>query len=394
LPAVASSPIIFEGTMKLLEEIGIAEDNYALPGSRAEHFVLNFVGHFDVIIPVSERLNLQRSYIRGLDRAHFDYTLWKKMETLAPYITLRQGFGMTDLLRDTEGKICGIVGKESKSGEETFTADLVVGADGRFSLTASKIGAKVVEERNSFVTGGYEAQWEGVLPYKPGLPTEVSFYNTARGYSTLFMPISEGRYYAGAYMRAQDAQRGSQTPQEFYIDCLKRIPEAWQRLAGATQVSDLEGIRPIENGYREAFGPGWALVGDAFHYKDPLDGQGIYDALTETKLLAQAIHRWKSGEIPWEQAGVAYRQKAWAFSYPMFQMTTARIQREMHTFPPNVVINTLIRWQLTDPQYQTDFLRALARIGEPLDVTSLPSAGTMLRGLLRSFYSNGNESAA
>jgi 2-polyprenyl-6-methoxyphenol hydroxylase-like FAD-dependent oxidoreductase len=115
LPAVASSPIIFEGTMRMLEEIGIAEEDYALPGSRAEHFVLNFVGHFDVIIPVAERLQLQRNYLRGLDRAHFDYTLWKKMESLAPYITLRQGFGMTDLLKDNDGRFAALSGKNRKA---------------------------------------------------------------------------------------------------------------------------------------------------------------------------------------------------------------------------------------------------------------------------------------
>jgi len=394
LPAVASSPVIFEGTMKMLDELGMAEEDYSLPGSRADHFALNFVGHFDVIIPVSRRLKLERNYIRGLERAHFDYAMWKKMQTFAPYITLRQGFGMVDVVRDSSGKINGIVGKESKGSEETFTADLVVGADGRFSITAHKVGAKVVEERNTHTTGGYEAQWEGVLPYKKGLSAEVSFYNTARGFSTLFMPIGEGQYYAGVYMRAQDVQRGQQSAQDYYIASLKRIPDTWKRLEGAKQITELEGIRPIENGYREAYGPGWALVGDAFHYKDPLDGQGVYDALTETKILAEVIGQWKSGNLTWDQAGAQYKERAWEFSYPMFNMTTARVQREMHSFPPNLVINTLIRWQLSDPEYQTNFLRALARVGSPLDVAATPSPAMIWRGIKRSFSSNGDESAA
>ncbi len=387
LPAVASSPVIFESAMKLLDELGMVESDYSLPGSRADHFVLNFVGHFDVIIPVSERLNLKRNYLRGLERNHFDYAMWKKMESLAPYITLRQGFGMTDIFRDSTGKVIGIGGKETNGTQQSFMADLVVGADGRFSITARKVGAKVVEERNSFTTGAYEAQWQGVLPYKKGLSTEVSFYNTARGYSTLFMPMGEGRYYVGAYMRSQDMQRGDQSAQDFYINSLKRLPDAWKRLEGAKQITDLEGIRPIENGYREAYGSGWALVGDAFHYKDPIDGQGVYDALIESKLLAEAIRQWQAGKISWEEAGAQYRGKAWAATHPMFNMTTARIQREMHSFPPNFIINTLIRWQLSDPDYQTAFLRALARVGDPADVPTAPSFGMILRGILRSFSS-------
>jgi flavin-dependent dehydrogenase len=139
------------------------------------------------------------------------------------------------------------------------------------------------------------------------------------------------------------------------MESMKRIPEAWKRLQGARQITEVEGICPIENGYREAFGAGWALVGDAFHYKDPIDGQGVYDTLLETKILAEAIGPWRQGHITWEQAGTSYKEKAWAMTYPMFNMTTARVKREMHSFPPNAVIKTLLRWQLTDPGYQTAF---------------------------------------
>ena len=41
---------------------------------------------------------------------------------------------------------------------------------------------------------------------------------------------------------------------------------------------------------------------DAFHYKDPLDGQGIYDAMVEAKALSEEIVLWINGEKSWEQA--------------------------------------------------------------------------------------------
>ena len=39
---------------------------------------------------------------------------------------------------------------------------------------------------------------------------------------------------------------------------------------------------------RQAFGPGWALVGDAGYFKDPLTAHGITDALRDAELLANA----------------------------------------------------------------------------------------------------------
>jgi flavin-dependent dehydrogenase len=47
-----------------------------------------------------------------------------------------------------------------------------------------------------------------------------------------------------------------------------------------------------QHGYiRQGSGPGWALVGDAGYFKDPLTAHGITDALRDAELLARAaIH--------------------------------------------------------------------------------------------------------
>ena len=41
--------------------------------------------------------------------------------------------------------------------------------------------------------------------------------------------------------------------------------------------------------FRESAGPGWVLLGDAGHFKDPTPGQGIADALRQSVKLAAAI---------------------------------------------------------------------------------------------------------
>ena len=40
---------------------------------------------------------------------------------------------------------------------------------------------------------------------------------------------------------------------------------------------------------RRPFGPGWALVGDAGYFKDPISAHGITDALRDAELLARAV---------------------------------------------------------------------------------------------------------
>src|SRR5690606_3057484 len=114
LPAIASSPVIHNGTMRLLDELGLKEDDYTLPGSQVENYIVDFVDNFSAIMPFS-CTDLERNYMRGIDRAHFDYALWKHMESLQ--VTAYQNHAFVDVLKDEHGKIMGVICK-SPDGEE------------------------------------------------------------------------------------------------------------------------------------------------------------------------------------------------------------------------------------------------------------------------------------
>jgi flavin-dependent dehydrogenase len=58
---------------------------------------------------------------------------------------------------------------------------------------------------------------------------------------------------------------------------------------GARLEGKLLGVVKFECFFREAAGPGWALVGDAGHFKDPAPGQGISDAFRQSEALAAVI---------------------------------------------------------------------------------------------------------
>jgi flavin-dependent dehydrogenase len=60
-------------------------------------------------------------------------------------------------------------------------------------------------------------------------------------------------------------------------------------LRGARPAGDLVGF-PGEPGFvRRSHGPGWALVGDAGYFRDPLTAHGITDAFRDAELLARAV---------------------------------------------------------------------------------------------------------
>jgi 2-polyprenyl-6-methoxyphenol hydroxylase-like FAD-dependent oxidoreductase len=115
-------------------------------------------------------------------------------------------------------------------------------------------------------------------------------------------------------------------------------------------------------------------VGDALHFKDPVDAQGIYDALIEGKLLDEALSAWLSGAKGWDEAMAGYARRVAEETHPMFVATIGRLKRELYDEPPVPIIKTLIRWSMTDPEYQDRFLRFLAR--------DIPAQGALTPGLM------------
>jgi flavin-dependent dehydrogenase len=57
---------------------------------------------------------------------------------------------------------------------------------------------------------------------------------------------------------------------------------------GSTMVEKYRGFSGEIGFFRQSFGPGWALVGDAGYFKDPLTAHGMTDALINAELLAHA----------------------------------------------------------------------------------------------------------
>jgi flavin-dependent dehydrogenase len=137
-----------------------------------------------------------------------------------------------------------------------------------------------------------------------------------------------------------------------YDRLVRQHPRIWRRLQKAQLVTGVRGMRKIGNLYRQAGGPGWALVGDAVHQKDPLDGQGIFDAVFTAKALAQAIGAWKRGEQTWEQAIAGYEDAVRAETYPMYQRTLERVRTEVYGKVSERAFKTYLRWILEDQEYK------------------------------------------
>ena len=64
----------------------------------------------------------------------------------------------------------------------------------------------------------------------------------------------------------------------------------------------------MPNQLRQAFGPGWALVGDAGYHRDAVTAHGISDAFRDAELLAVAVDQALSAGAE-ETAALALYQR-------------------------------------------------------------------------------------
>ncbi len=313
-----------------------------------------------------------RDYGYAIDRARFDEELWNTAVGY-PAVDGRQGFSVTNLLWEDD-TVIGIEGRaKGNTTTEHFTAKAVVGADGRFSLVARKVDAPEVDKHEEHPTSILYAYWKNVQPYDEGNATAVAYGHEDMTMGYLIMDSADNTAAVCVEGRSDAVSTEAGNAEEGYIELLKQNPHVWRRLQGAEIDTKVHGMRKIGNMYRPAGGKGWALVGDAYHQKDPIDGQGIFDSVYTSRTLGKALIAWHEGRTTWDDAITWYDETARAKTDPQFEMTLLRIQQNLYTEDPNPfpvplppqALETMARWMFKDKVLQERAGLALNRQIDP-----------------------------
>jgi len=274
------------------------------PPIRTTSFVY---GEEDITLPIKPRDGVDALYAPR--RTVLDALLAEAARDAGAQVL--HGPRLVDLMRAEDRRVIGAVIEDRDRNAHRVGASLVIGADGLKSTVARLVDAPVYLE-GTHAAGTVYAFWSGLENrgnrwyYRPGVA--VGTIPTNDGNTCLFAGTSGRRF--------QDEIQGNIAAGFHRImeECSPSLAEEMQAGGLSERYRAFPGHPGI---YRQSHGPGWALVGDAGYFKDPITAHGITDALCDAELLARAVGRGT------EAALADYQSARDVLSRELFEITDA-----------------------------------------------------------------------
>ena len=223
---------------------------------------------------------------------------------------VRHGIALSELRFASSGRVTGASLRDARGASMTVYSDIIIGADGRQSTVAQLVNAKAYIE-------GFNASGI-VFGYYEDLNRDGLHWHFAKDVAAGVIPTNSGHCVFAAVPAPQffatfrgDVMRG------FLKVLASNCPELRADIDRATLIGRLRGFGGARSYLRQCHGAGWALIGDAGYFKDPLTAHGITDALRDAQLLSRRIVAGGSRALE------DYQRERDALSLPFIRVTDA-----------------------------------------------------------------------
>lgn len=227
--------------------------------------------------------SLPQLYTRAwqVRRGEYDHVLLK--HAAASGVEVRQGARVTRVLSERAGgRVTGVEYKD-ETGQHEVSCTWLMDCSGQSALLGNELGTRRYDEQmNNYALFGYwkGAQWIYEYIGHPDL-TRICVITTPRGW-IWYIPISREIISVGFVTHRQTLKRMQGGPEKLYREELEACPELrgllekahLVRLA-ADQKKDVVAVQDWSYTSSQMWGPGWAMVGDAAGFVDPILSSGV-----------------------------------------------------------------------------------------------------------------------
>jgi menaquinone-9 beta-reductase len=186
------------------------------------------------------------------------------------------------------GRVCGVAYVDEQGTERRARASLVVGADGRRSTVAALVGAWRPYRCSRNGRGLVFAYLDDPSSAALKAPSYAQ-WRDGLSIGMVFPCTPVGRLLVLFMGDRAEVSRARREPLRYWREKLAEHPGLARRIDGCEPEGKLRSTGDTPAFFRASSGPGWALVGDAGHFKDPVTGQGMRDAMFAGRTLAQEV---------------------------------------------------------------------------------------------------------
>jgi flavin-dependent dehydrogenase len=290
-----SSHVLVPPAIGALDELGLLAGVEALGAPRVHTLLFEFDGE-----SYPNPVKSEHGFIMSVRRTVLDPLLVDAAQRAgATYLPRAR---VEDLIWD-EDRVVGVRGRGANGRVLEERARVVIGADGRHSIVARRVEAREYDVLDC-ESGAFYAYLRGVGSSASG--ADALQFASGPSCDILSCPCDGDMHMVLLVVSIAEFSSILKSGSDAYDARLRTVPTLMPRLADAERISKLYSATPRElRGYfRQPFGPGWALAGDAGYYAHPASANGIADSFRAAKLVHECVERaWSTGALPETQLG-------------------------------------------------------------------------------------------
>ena len=224
---------------------------------------------------------------------------------------VREGFTVDQVIVE-DGTVVGVLGRDSDGNVAEERATVVIGADGRNSMIA-----RAVEASDYCATPALQF---AVYTYWRDLPVDGFEIHIRPDRGMAAIATNDGETMLIVGWPAAEEQAYKADIEANYLRTVELVPELSARVRRATRVDRFH-TGAVPNAFRQSYGPGWLLLGDAGYVKDPITAQGIPDAFDDAERAAVALDDVLAGRRGFDDALAAAQATRDAHAMAIFEFT-------------------------------------------------------------------------
>ncbi|MBC7816870.1 MAG: tryptophan 7-halogenase, partial [Planctomycetaceae bacterium] len=280
------------GESLIPETYWVLERLNMLPKMKASHFVkkhsvqfVNAAGKLSAPFYFWDNKPHECSQTWQVVRSEFDLMMLNNAREHG--VEAHEGVRVLDVIFEGDRAV-GVKIQDADGTQQEVRAKVVVDASGQSGLLQNKFKLRVWDPVLN--KGAIWTYWEGAyrdVGRDEGATLVIQTPNKQGWF--WYIPLHDNRVSLGVVGPFDYLFKGRGTHEQTYLEEVAKCPEVQKRTANARRVTGYFATKDYSYRSTQAAGDGWATIGDAFGFLDPLYSSGVLLALKSGEMAADAI---------------------------------------------------------------------------------------------------------